>query len=226
MSTKKKITKKEIKRPDEFVTWGAKVMSYALAHLWQIGLGLLLLAGVVVGLLVWRGHQMTREEMAFTLLGKGIILYEQEGKRGESLNAFSELIERYPRTTSGKIALLYRGRGYMLQQDYDRAIADFELLLKRTSKPFLRAIAFNALANSYWAKGDYQKAVDYFQRLIDTDQEWLRPYALLQLGMCWERLGNKGKAIEAYRRAAQLTPASPWGTVVRARLSALGEKVE
>jgi tetratricopeptide (TPR) repeat protein len=218
---KRRITKKQLREPDEFVTVGAKAMKYAMSHLTYIGLGVLLLAAIIVALVFWRQHQAASEDMAFTLLGKGISLYQQEEKRNESLPIFTELINDYPRTTAGKVALLYRGRSAMLKGDYDQAIDDFTLFLKRSSKPFLRVIALNALGNSYSAKGEYQQAIDNFQKVIDSGDEWLKPYALLQMGMCWEKLGDKKKAAEAYEESLELAPPPPWGTLASLRLKKL-----
>ncbi|MCJ7664542.1 MAG: tetratricopeptide repeat protein [Desulfobacterales bacterium] len=226
MAAKTRITKKKLKKPDEFITWGSRAMAYGLSHITYILLGVLLVAAIVVASFFWRQHQAAGEEMAFTLLGKGITLYEQEGTHEHALPVFSELIKDYPRTKPGKVALLYRGRGYMLQQDYDHAIADFDLFLKRSSEPFLRAIALNALGNSYWAQGKYQQAIDCFQRVIASGDEWLKPYILVQMGMCWEKLGDKKKAIEAYQESFKLLPSSPWGTVAKTRLQKLGGKIE
>jgi tetratricopeptide (TPR) repeat protein len=159
--------------------------------------------------------------MAFTLLGKGLTLYQQEEKREEALPIFTELINDYPRTTAGKVALLYRGRSSMLKGDYDQAIADFTLCLKRSPKPFLRVIALNALGNSYSAKGEYQQAIDNFQKVIDSGDEWLKPYVLLQMGMCWEKLGDTKKAADAYQESLDLSPPPPWGTLASLRLKKL-----
>src|SRR5208337_1554898 len=85
MVAKTRITKKTLKKPDEFVTWGSKAMAYVLSHATYIVLGVVLVAAIIVAAYLWRQHQTTREEMAFTLLGKGIALYEQEGKREQAL---------------------------------------------------------------------------------------------------------------------------------------------
>jgi tetratricopeptide (TPR) repeat protein len=226
MAAKTRITKKTLKKPDEFVTWGSRAMAYALAHITYIVLGILLVVALIVASFFWRQHQAAKEEMAFTLLGKGIALYEQEGRREQAFPIFAELIKDYPGTKPGNVALLYRGRSSMLQQDYDHAIADFDLFLKRSSEPYLRTIALNALGNSYWAKGEYQKAIDQFQKIIDSGDEWLKPYVYLQMGMCWEKLGEKKKAIEAYQKSFKLLPSSPWGIVAKSRLTKLGGKIE
>ena len=219
---KRRITKKQLREPDEFITVGAKAMQYATTHLTYIGLGVLLLAAIIVALVLWRQHQAASEDMAFTLLGRGITLYQQEEKREEALPVFTELINDYPRTTGGEVALLYRGRNSMLQGDYDQAIADFTLFLKRSSQPFLRVIALNALGNSYSAKGEYRQAIDNFQQVLASGDEWLKPYVLLQMGMCWEKLEEIKKAADAYQESLDLSPPPPWGTLARLRLKQLG----
>jgi TolA-binding protein len=224
MAAKMKISKKRLKEPDEFITWGAKATNYALTHIGYIALGVFLVAAIIAALFLWRQHEAASEEVAYTLLSKGIALYHQEQKSEEALSTFSQLIKDYPRTKGGEVALLYRGRCYMLQKDYDRAAEDFKLFLKRSSTPFLRDIALNALGNSNWAKGEYRKAIECFQEVIASGDEWLKPYALLQMGMCWEKLGEKKKAADAYQESSKLLPSSPWGILAKTRLKKLEGK--
>jgi tetratricopeptide (TPR) repeat protein len=226
MVVKRRIPKKKLKEPDEFVTWGSKVTNYVLTHIGFIAVGAFLVAAIIVALFLWRQHQVTSEEVAYALLGKGVALYHQNERREEALSAFSQLIKDYPRTKGGQVALLYRGRYYMLRQEYDLAVEDFQLSLKRSSQPLLRAIALNALGNSYWAKRDYHRAIDYFRQVVASGEGWLKPYALLQIGMCWEKLGEKKKAVETYQESLKLLPPSPWGTLAKTRLKKLGGKVE
>ena len=64
---KRRITKKQLREPDEFITVGAKAMQYATTHLTYIGLGVLLLAAIIVALVLWRQHQAASEDMALPL---------------------------------------------------------------------------------------------------------------------------------------------------------------
>jgi tetratricopeptide (TPR) repeat protein len=239
MVAKKKLTKKTLKRPDEFITWGSQAMAYVMSHIGYIVLGVVLIAAIIVALFLWRQDQTIREEMAFTLLGRGINLYQQEETRAEALPIFSELVDDYSKTTAGKVALLYRGRSYMLQEDFDNAIMNFDLFLKRSSRssllrflfkesspPTLKVIALNALAHAYWAKEEYQESINYFQQLLDSQDEWLKPYAFFNMGMCWEKLGEKNKAIEAYQESLKEEIPPPWGTAAKTRLKELGGKEE
>ncbi len=224
MVTKRKIPKKKLKQPDEFIAWGSQAMNYAVAHLRYIGLGVVLVGVIILALFLWRQHVTVSEEMAFTLLGRGINLYHQGEKRGEALQVFTEVIRDHPRTKAGKIALLYRGRCYVSQRDHDLALTDYNLFLKKSSGTFLRVIALNAQGNSYRAKGEYQRALDSFQQVLASREEWLKPTVLLSIGMCWEKLGEAKKASDAYQESLKLSPSAPWATLARLRVKKLKEK--
>lgn len=224
MVAKKRIPKKKLKEPDEFITWGSRLMNYILSHVRYIGLGILLLGVIILVLILWRQHMIASDERAFGLLGKGIHLYHQGEKKEEAVQVFTELIEHYPRNKAGKVALLYRGRCYMLQKQYDLAMADFNLFLKKSSDLFLRTIALNALGNSYRAKGEYQRAIEHFQQVLSSGEEWLKPFVLFHMGMCWEKLEEQKRASDAYHEALKLSPPTPWANMMRMRLKKLGGK--
>lgn len=224
MVAKRRIPKKKLREPDEFVTWGSRAMNYTLARLRYIGLGVLLLGAIVLVFIFWRQHLTASEETAFTLLGRGINLYQPGEKTEEALQIFTEVINDHPRTKAAQVALLYRGRCYMFQRTYDLAIADFGLFLQKSSDTSLRAIALNALGNCYRAKGEYQRAIDYFEQTLASGEEWVKPYALLHMGMCWEKLGESKRASDAYQDALKLSPPAPWSNLVRVRLKRLAEK--
>ena len=224
MDAKTKITRKQLKQPDEFVSWGAQALHYAVAHLKYIVLGTLLLVAIIVALVLWRQHEQVSEELAYTRLAQGIALFHEEQRREEALTAFSQLIAEYPRTKAAVVALLYRGRCYLAKKDLTPAIADFKSTLNKTSSKVLRAIALNALGNSLWTQGDYRQAMDYFQQIIASGDEWFMPYAYLQVGMCWEKLGDTKKAAAAFQEANKYELPPPWDSLAKTRLSNLKGK--
>jgi tetratricopeptide (TPR) repeat protein len=220
---KTRITKKQLKKPDEFVSWGSQALDYSLTHLKYIVLGVLLSTAIIVSLVIWKQHETASEEVAHTLLVKGIVLFHEEQSREEALSTFSHVIADYPRTKATEVALLYRGRCYLLKNDPERAIDDFKIALNKSSLPEFRVIALNSLGNSYWAQEKYQEAIDYFQQVITSGDEWMKPYVLRDIGMCWEKLGDKKKAADAYQEALKNELPSPWNTLVKTRLSKLGK---
>jgi tetratricopeptide (TPR) repeat protein len=103
---------------------------------------------------------------------------------------------------------------------------DFDLFLKSSSRSTLKVIALNALAHAYWAKQEYQQSINHFQQLLGSRDEWLKPYAFFNMGMCWEKLGEKNKAIEAYQQSLKGELPSPWGTLAKTRIKELGGQEE
>jgi predicted negative regulator of RcsB-dependent stress response len=225
VDAKTKITRKQLKRPDEFVSWGAQVLHYAVAHLKYIVLGSLLLAAIIVALVLWQQHEAASEELAYTRLAQGIALFHDEQRRAESLTAFSQLIVEHPRTKAAVVALLYRGRYYLLKKDFAPAIQDFKNALNKTSSKVLRGIALNALGNALLTQGDYRQAMDYFQQIIASGDEWFTPYAYLQVGMCWEKLGDTKKAAAAFEEANKYELPAPWDSLAKTRLSKIKGKI-
>jgi predicted negative regulator of RcsB-dependent stress response len=224
VDAKMKITRKQLKQPDEFVSWGAQALHYAVAHLKYIVLGTLLLVAIIVALVLWRQHETVSEELAYTRLAQGIALFHDEQRREEALTVFSQLIAEHPRTKAAVVALLYRGRCYLLKKDMAPAIQDFKSTLNKTSSKALRAIAFNALGNTLWMQGDFRQAMDYFQQIITSGDEWLTPMAHLQVGMCWEKLGDTKKAAAAFQEAIKYELPPPWDSLAKTRLSKLKGK--
>jgi predicted negative regulator of RcsB-dependent stress response len=224
VDTKTKITRRQLKQPDEFVSWGSQALHYAVAHVKYIVLGSLLLVGIIVALVLWRQHEATSEELASTRLAQGIVLFHDEQRREEALTTFSQLIAAHPRTKAAAVALLYRGRYYLLKKDTAPAIMDFKSALNKTSSTVLRAIALNALGNASWTQGDYRQAMAYFQQIITSGDEWLTPYAHLQVGMCWEKLGDTKKAAAAFQEAIKYELPPPWESLAKTRLSKLRGK--
>lgn len=91
------------------------------------------------------------------------------------------------------------GNVYYASELYDEAIAQFNLV--QDGK--LQAQAYTMLAQSYYAKANYQKALVFAL----TASEKLRSVATLSLmGDCFLALGNFGPAKDYYQQALQLEP--------------------
>lgn len=111
----------------------------------------------------------------------------------KALNALNDRAE--------KTELLHYGLGnvYYASELYDEAIAQFNLV--QDGK--LQAQAYTMLAQSYYAKANYQKALVFAL----TASEKLRLVATLSLmGDCFLALGNFGPAKDYYQQALQLEP--------------------
>jgi len=67
MATKKKITRKELKKPDEFVSKTTELYRYALEN-WKFFVSGLIIAALILGMgYMWRRHAIHRETAAFAM---------------------------------------------------------------------------------------------------------------------------------------------------------------
>ena len=79
----------------------------------------------------------------------------------------------------------------------------------------------------YNAKGNYDKAIDVFQQILDNNPEYvLRDALYMQLGQSFEMIGSTEKAREAYQNVIINFPDSPFMKDAEEKVSMLEEKSE
>jgi tetratricopeptide (TPR) repeat protein len=63
--------------------------------------------------------------------------------------------------------------GYTRKKDeLDKALGYYEESLRLETDEKEKAITYNNIATVYYQKGDYQKAVEYFQKAIETSERY------------------------------------------------------
>ena len=69
---------------------------------------------------------------------------------------------------------------------------------------YWQRMAGNPIANEFYSQGDYLRALSIYQALarLDDRPQWLWP-VVYQIGLCFERLEQPVRAIEAYRYLAE-----------------------
>jgi len=110
----------------------------------------------------------------------------------------------------------YKGQRALEQGNLDTAIAFFESALK-TSPGDPRILT--ELGVACFRKGDYQQASQYLTKAKSFDPKYNNPY--LYLGMIYEKQDDFPKAISEYNSYCQLSPLTPSGRRVKARIGVL-----
>lgn len=99
------------------------------------------------------------------------------------------------------------GTTYARLKQWDAAIQYFEAaannLLYRT-----RHLAYDNLGAAYHNKGDYRKAIDFYNKAIGYASEYAPAY--MNRGLAHEMLSDWDAAIESYKKAAQIAPEDPF----------------
>ena len=109
-------------------------------------------------------------------------------------------------------ALGFRGHAYLEKQDYVRAIADYNEVMKRD--PTNRSALGNR-ARALFLNGNYDRAALDYDALIGLDPS---AYAYLGRGDALSKLGRREQATADYNKVLSLDPGSQWGRAAQVGL--------
>jgi tetratricopeptide (TPR) repeat protein len=230
VAKKKRVSKKKLKEPDEFITTAAKVLLWTRENL------RLILTGIVVGVLVassivfWRIRTERREEAALNSFHRASeILVSSENPSSkrykEALDEFERIKREYPGSKASQLAQLQLGRGFLESKQYDKAVEAYRTFLEGNPAEILyRLFALQNLGYAYEGQGDYQRALDSFQGLVDMGESFLRPWAYISIGRCYEKLGKREEAVQNYRMFLEKYPESTMVPMIKNKLGTLEGK--
>jgi TolA-binding protein len=100
--------------------------------------------------------------------------------------------------------ILENASSFQEEQDYDRAIAEFQKLLTKYPQSEHADNAQFEIGNSYRLKGDYKAAIEAYEK-VGPDSE-VADRARLLIGDCYLALNERGKAREVYRSIIRKYP--------------------
>jgi tetratricopeptide (TPR) repeat protein len=231
MTSTKKIIKKKLKEPDEFITLTERAYLSVTQHAKPIAVG----AGVVLVLLLlvffFQKWEKKNAEEAYQMFNSVLETYQmvsspyREGSSQEYKNVlerFNEVATKFPKTPGGKLAVLYKGNIDLRLGEFDEAIKAYESYLPKAGKEKLyRAFAMEGLGYSYEGKRDYEKAMNAFQKVVDLGEGFQLPNAYLGLGRCCEKLGKTREALENYKSFIKTSEKSQMANIVLRKISSL-----
>ncbi len=217
----KRLRRKDLRQPDEFVTLTGQALDWARAHSQIVVVGGAVLAGVVIlaGALSW--YQQARAERAARAFYAASELFKRDQWEAAE-KSYAELAEGLGSTAYGRLALVYAGRAALRAgrpaeaatylRDYLRAPVD-DLALEQ--------LARINLGGALEATGDHGGAREQLEAAIAIDGP-ARGEATLDLARIEEASGAKEKALELYQRYLADNPAAVARDLARARIVALG----
>jgi tetratricopeptide (TPR) repeat protein len=217
VAKKKRISRKKLlKEPDEFLTFSARAIRFVVDNQKPV-FGILI--GVVVVVLAFAGFRYfsnLSEKKAYAMFEQGRMHYmaenSQDTKAPEQEKAaeqFEKVITKYPSTDAARFSLLiYADMSYQ-NGDYQRAIELYQKALGAFSgEGSIQKLIWNGLAYAYEAQKDYKSAAEYFQRITETQDEFIKADACYNLGRTMDALNHQEKALEAYNKVVQAHPGS------------------
>jgi len=218
MAKKIKISKKKIKKPDEFIGWSEKAWDWAEENIWivagvLVGVAVLFILGQ--GLMFWmrsasdspkaalasatrilRAPVNTGDESLIPGLSEG---YQSEKEKYEAAAAsFKSLMEEYPDTLEGEMAMQYLAGAYERLGENENAMIFYNKFLKSgvaMKEEALKHSALLGIARLNYKKGYYQQALERFEQVAESDSAF-KIDALVQMARCHFKIGDGDKAKE------------------------------
>jgi len=231
MTGTKKIIKKKLNKPDEFITITEKTFLFITHHSKSVAVGGGILLFLILSFFFFQKWQSEKEEKAYRMFNAAMETYQmvnasyREGSPQEFKNVseqFNEVITKFPRTSSGKIAILYKGNIDLRLGEFDEAMKACESFLQKAGKEKLyRSFAMEGLGYAHEGKKDYEKAINAYQKVVDLGERFQSANAYLGLGRCYEKLGKTKEALENYKKFVGVPQKSEMTNIVLRKISNL-----
>lgn len=229
MAKKIKMTRKQMKKPDEFLSWTEQIWDWSQEHLWE-ALGIV--AGVIILVIVVQllgGFIRGRGDTSSQDMGKALaILRADVGKdKASSLNptaantyqtddekyraaqtSFETVLTEHRGSIEADLAMLYLGQINEKLKDFAKA-NDYYLKFintKTTQKDAdLANSAYLGLGRCFYAQKQYQPALDNFNKVIESKSVY-SPDAMSYAAMSYYLMGNQDQGKEMLARLKKEYP--------------------
>ncbi len=200
----KKITRKELKQPDEFQSFVANAQTFLLENLQQVivSASIVLAAGALaVGIYYYEVHRdVVAGDRFYSAIGE---LNRKNYKQAEI--DFEKLAHDEPGREVGKLARFYLGSAYFQEGQLEKARNALVAYAPDAKDDLFASMAYMDLGVIYEKMGDLKKAQGaYAQAASIPGPE--QPHASLQVARLMAVQGDKAGAIQAYQRFLTANP--------------------
>jgi tetratricopeptide (TPR) repeat protein len=215
--TKTRIRRKELKKPDEFVTQTSKGLRWVSEHyqLVAAAVGGLLLIGLVMGVTSAFRSARTRDANADLALAMASL-------RGTDLStaatSLTDVAQRWGSTPVAGLASLLAANTEIRLGQNDSAITRLNELMAQDELPsYLKQQALVAWGSALEQKADWTTAAAKYQAASDIDGPYTAR-AVWAEARAREQLGEKDRATELYRKLYDQFPEFPDREIVRTKI--------
>jgi len=221
-----RLTRKDLKAPDEFITLTGRVLSFATQHLQSIGL---ILGGVIAcaigiwGLLVYvRGIEQDAFASLWHIEGQLRGAGDSDAVPPASIQRLQQITQQFGAGEARGYAWLYLGHARYRQGDYPAAITAYQQAMTQVQPTdLLWSLASLGVAYALEASGEFRQAQDAYQRVIDAKPAGLIMEAYLGKGRTAELSHDVETSIVAYSVIIEQFPARAGALGLTDRVEAL-----
>jgi tetratricopeptide (TPR) repeat protein len=231
MTRIKKISKKKLKEPDEFISFTEKSYLFITHHLKPIATGGIAVLVILSSIFLYQRWEKRNEEEAYRKFGLAVEIYQmvsspyREGSTSEYKNVlekFNEIITKFPRTSLGKFSFLYKGNIHLRLSEFEEATKSYQTFLQKAGKEKLyRLFAMEGLGYAYEGKKDYEKALQTYHKILEGGESFQLANTYMNIARCYEKLGKNNEALENYKAFLKVSQKSMMTNAVLRKISIL-----
>lgn len=222
--SRKRLTHKDLSRPDQFITLTSRAFRYFERNRSRILYSLALVVLVFLSLGGWTMYKKNQNRLAAKVYSSALTAY-RSGQFHDALDGFLRL-GAYRSSTYGRLALLYRAQSHIaLNQPTEAVPVLKEFLERQREDSYLRQLGFMTLGYAHEKAGQCPKAVNSFeeaQKLTGPLQE----DALLAMARCNTQTGNLKEALSAYQDYLSNYIGSPRTVEIALRIQEIESKMK
>jgi tetratricopeptide (TPR) repeat protein len=218
--TRPKITRKELKQPDEFQTIFETAGAFLELYLTEILIAagaLVVLIAIVLGVYYYEASRARAAAARFSEAVGEL----HDGKYDAAERDLASLAADEPHRAVGRLANLYLGNAYLSQNQPEKAREAFNRYLSQEESPLFRGTALNDLAVADEKLADYKQAEDAYRRASDIDGPG-QARAMLGMARMLQKQGKRDDAIAVYRDFLARHPYAPERSIVMMSLAEMG----
>lgn len=198
MAKKVKLTRKEIKSPDEFRKSISSIVEFVSDNYVKFLLGGGIIILIIVAIFAINFYREKQDLKANSRFQAAVADYTA-GKTDKALSEFTQITDDYPDYKISDIALYYIGLINFENGKYDVAISRLnEFLSIKNTDNILKDAANYMIGVANFKKGSWQSAIDSLSRL-NSDQSPYAKQAQLLLALALEKQGKRVEAEEIYQ---------------------------
>jgi hypothetical protein len=216
----KKLHRKELRQPDEFVSLSRAALDWAGKHTQAVQIGVAAVVVVLLAVVGVRWYFQSRDATASQKFYGASELFKRQ-QWDPAQQSFAALAASYGGTAYGTLAKLYAGRSALNANRPAEAVPFLTDFVAKPPSVALEQIGRVALAHALEATSNTGGAREQYELAIVLDGP-LRPDATIALARIEEGDGHRDKAVELYQKYLADDPDGAAVGLARMRLAGLG----
>jgi tetratricopeptide (TPR) repeat protein len=216
----KRVKRKQLKE-DELITTFNKVLRFARKRsreLIAVATAIVLIIVILVGVRLVKAHKIKKESR---MLGEVLELASNIKDDPENIKKLEDMAAK---GKFSRMAYLLLASHWVENGDLEKAEAYLQKVSDK-KKDLSYYQAQDLLAQIYIKKGDYDKAIDIYQKIVkEKPQEYAMDAVLFREAEAYEQKGNIDEALALYKKIQEDYPQTYFGYDASQKVQKLGEK--